>query len=93
MTEKDIEREADSEFKKDFNELAKDIIREANTLPKEPATEKENLDIIKHLIKRLALHQINLELSSKKTNFLLVVLSIIMAIGSLFSILSFFYKP
>ena len=93
MTEKDIKREAEAESKKPFEQLKQDIIREANTLPEKPAGEKENLDIIKHLIKRLALHQISLEAKAKKANILLIVLSVIMAIGSLFSILSFFCKP
>lgn len=93
MTEKDIKREAEAEFKKPFEQLKQDIIREANILPENPAGEKENMDIIKHLIKRLALHQISLEEKAKKANIWLIVLSLIMAIGSLFSILSFFYKP
>ncbi len=94
MEEKDIEEEARLELTKETYELVKDIIREANKLPKEqPASEKENLDIIKHLIKRLAVHQISLEERAKRTNNLLILLSIIMAIGSIFSILSFFCKP
>lgn len=91
MKDKDIECEVFWEFKKKPRELAKDIIREANTLPEKPAGEKENLDIIKHLIKRLAIHQISLDDRAKKANLLLLVLSVIMAIGSLFPILSFFY--
>lgn len=93
MTEEEIAREAEAESKKPFEQLKQDIIREAITLPEKPAGEKENLDIIKHLIKRLALHQISLEAKAKKANILLIVLSVIMAIGSLFSILSFCYRP
>lgn len=89
-----VENEALLEFEKNTEELVKDIIREANTLPKEqPASEKENLDIIKHLIKRLAVHQISLDDRAKKINYWLIILSIIMAIGAIFSILSFFYRP
>lgn len=94
--EEDIKREAEAEFKKPFKQLAEDIIREANTLPEKPAGEHENLDIIKHLIKRLALHQISLECKAEQSNLLLIranrwliVLSVIMAIGAIFSILSF----
>ena len=94
MEENDIENEARLEFKKNMEELVKDIIREANTLPKgQPASEKENLDIIKHLIKRLAVHQISLDNRAKKINILLIILSFIMTIGAIFSILSFFYRP
>lgn len=93
MEEKYIEGEACLEVKKKPEELVKDIIREANTLPEEPASEKENLDIIKHLIKRLAVHQISLDDRAKKINYWLIILSFIMAIGAIFSILSFFYRP
>ena len=92
MEEKDVECEAHIEFTKKTKELVKDVIREANTLPKDPAGKDQNLDIIKHLIKRLAVHQIILEDKAKKTNILLIVLSIIMALGALFSILTFFFS-
>lgn len=92
MTDKEIEAEIKLEFDKDTLILAKDIWNEANTLPPKPAGEKENLDIIKHLIKRLTVHQIILEDRANKTNFWLIVLSMIMAIGALFSILSYFNK-
>ncbi len=92
MKEEYIECEARLEFTKKARELAKDIIREANTPPQDPASEKENLDIIKHLIKRIAVHQISLDARAKWTNCWLIVLSGIMAIGAIFSILSF-YRP
>ena len=92
MNKKQIEREAEQEFKKNSSELVKDIIREANELPKEPASEKENLDIIKHLIKRLTVHQIILEEKANKIGLWLIILSIIMAVGALFSIFQFFFK-
>lgn len=92
MEEKYIEGEACLEFKKNTKELIKDVIREANTPPIEPASEKENLDIIKHLIKRLAIHQISLDDRAKKVNHWLIILSVIMAIGAIFSFLSFIYK-
>lgn len=90
MTNEEIEIEVNSEFEKNSRELAKDIWREANKIPQEPANEKENLDIIKHLIKRLTVHQIVLQDRINKTNCWLIVLSVIMAIGALFSILSYF---
>ncbi len=90
MTEETIEAEVELEFTKNTKELAKDAIREANENPQNPAGEKENLDIIKHLVKRLLVHQLILEDRVNKTNFWLVVLSIIMAIGALLSIVSFF---
>jgi len=91
IKEEEIEQELKQEFKKRHTDLAKDIIREANTLPEEPAGENENLDIIKHLIKRLAVHQLIIEEQAKIANARLVVLSIIMAIGAIFTILGFFY--
>ena len=94
MKEEDVEKEARLELTKKTYELVKDVIRETNTPPEEqPASEKENLDIIKHLIKRLAVHQISLDKRAKRSNILLIILSFIMAIGAIFSILSFFCKP
>lgn len=90
MNEEDIEKEANSEEKKKTKELIKDTIREANTGPENPLEEKENLDIIKHLIKRLAIHQIILQKRTGDTNRWLIVLSVIMAVGALFSILTYF---
>jgi hypothetical protein len=90
MNEEDIEKEANSEEKKKTKELIKDTIREANTGPENPLEEKENLDIIKHLIKRLAIHQIILQKRAGDTNRWLIVLSVIMAVGALFSILTYF---
>lgn len=92
MTEEDIEKEANSEEEKNYKELIRDAIREANTCPKTPLAEKENLDIIKHLIKRLAVHQIILQKRTEDTNRRLFILSIIMAVGALFSVLTFFCK-
>lgn len=92
MTEEDIKKEAKEELTKSTEELIKDTIREANTYPQTPLAENENLDIIKHLIKRLAIHQIILEKRTNETNRWLIILSIIMAVGALFSILSYF-KP
>ncbi len=89
MTNEEIEVEVKSEFEKNPRELAKDMVREANLIPQKPASEKENLDIIKHLIKRLTIHQAVLQDRTNKTNCWLIVLSIIMAIGALFSILSY----
>lgn len=90
MTEKEIQDEADGEKDKDAEELIKDTIREANQIPQNTASEKENLDIIKHLIKRLAIHQIVLEDRANGINSWLIILSAIMAIGAFFSILSYF---
>ena len=90
MMEKNIEGELCLEFQKNRNELIKDIIREANTLPENTASEIENLDIIKHLIKRLAIHQVSLDDGVKKMNNLLIFLSIIMAIGAIYTVLSFY---
>lgn len=92
MKEEELQREVNDEFTKDHYHLASDIIKEANTLPKTPAGEKENLDIIKHLIKRMAVHQLILEYQAKRTNCILIILSIIMAIGSLFTVLAFLIK-
>jgi predicted GTPase len=91
MTEEDIRREAQEEFSKGVMQLAMDAIREANTLPAGPASEKENLDSIKHLIKRLAVHQVSLDASARKASKWLVILSVIMAVGAVFQVLSFFW--
>ena|SRR3990172_10024604 len=80
MTEEEIKTEVEHEFHKKQKELAKDVIREANTLPKEPASEKENLDLIKHMLKRLAVHQLIIEEQSKKTNRLLLTITVVIAI-------------
>ena len=52
-------KEAIDELNKNSLQQIQDIIDEAKTLPTGPAGEKENLDIIKHLIKRLAYQQVS----------------------------------
>jgi hypothetical protein len=89
--EDNIRNEAAAELRKEADQLAADIIREANTHPEKPEGEKENLDIIKHLLKRIALHQLTIDAQGKRTNRILIWLSIIMAIGSLFTVLQFFF--
>lgn len=88
MKEKEVESEAEAELGKATIELVKDTIREANNIPQQVAGEKENLDIIKHLIKRLTVHQIILEDRANKMNLILLWLSVVMTISALFSILS-----
>lgn len=88
MNEKDIEKEAYLERFKDSNELIKDAIREANALPKTPTSEKNNLDIIKHLIKRLAVHQVSLEREANKTNKWLLLLTIISTFATVISLIN-----
>ncbi len=83
-------KEALDEFNKSSAHQIQDIIAEANNLPKNPASEKENLDIIKHLIKRLAYQQVSLNKKAKWTNLLLIILSTIMAASSALYIWSFF---
>ena len=90
MNEKDIEKEAYLEQFKNPNELIKDAIREANALPKTPAGEKDNLDIIKHLIKRLAIHQVSLEKEAGKTNKWLLWLTLVSTIAALISLVNIF---
>lgn len=90
ISEEQVRREIEDEFAKGLTTLARDITREANTHPTQPEGEKENLDIIKHLIKRLAIHQVCLVHQSKRTNRRLRILSIIMAIGALFAVLEYF---
>jgi len=85
-----IKKEANDEFKKSLPHLAQDIIREANTLPSEPAGEKENLDIIKHLLKRIALHQLVMDKQNRRTICILILLSIIMVVGALFTVLQYY---
>jgi len=83
MSEIGIENEAKQELAKPMLEFVKDVIREANTLPLNPANEKNNLDIIKHLIKRLAIHQVVLEKKASRTNYLLLLLTLIIAMAAL----------
>jgi Mg2+ and Co2+ transporter CorA len=88
MNETRVENEVKQETSKNTKELIKDIIREANSLPKNTANEKDNLDIIKHLIKRLAIHQIVLEGKTNETNRWLLFLSIVSTIAAILSFLS-----
>ena len=85
-----LSKEAYDELNKNAGQQIQDIIDEANNLPTEPAHEKENLDIIKHLIKRLAYQQVSLNEKAKLTNRWLMILSIIMAVSSALYIWSFF---
>ena len=73
-----VSQEALDELKKPASQQIQDIIDEANTLPKSYAGQSENLDIIKHLIKRLAYQQVSLNEKAKWTNRLLLILSFIM---------------
>lgn len=90
MNEEQITKEVKMELKKNLHQMANDIIREANNHPKSTLSERESLDIIKHLIKRLDLQQLNSIKKQNFTNTLLIILSIIMAIGSVFTILTYF---
>lgn len=90
ISDEKIKKEANDEFKKSLPHLAQDIIREANTLPGEPVGEKENLDIIKHLLKRIALHQLVMDKQNRRTICVLILLSVIMAIGALFTVLQYY---
>lgn len=74
MTEEEVENEAREELKKPTFDLIKDSIREANS------SKGDNLDLIKHLIKRLAIHQLILEERANKTNCLLLLMTIILVI-------------
>ena len=80
MTKEQIETEVKQEFDKKIDQLASDVIDEANTLPKNPAPEKENLDLIKHLLKKMAVHQLIIEKQAKKTNLYLLILTVIITI-------------
>ena len=88
-----FQREGNLELNKKTKKLVYDIIREANTLPgiNKVAGPEQNLDIIKHLIKRLAVHQIILEEKAKILNKILIILSIIMSIGAIASIINVIY--
>ena len=90
MNKKEIMCEAYEETTKSTKQLIEDCIQEANTLPKSVAPEKENLDIIKHLIKRLAIHQLLLEKEANKTNCWLLILSIISTIATVISLVNVF---
>jgi len=90
--EENIRREAAAELAKEPRQLSEDIIRETITPREKPASERENLDIIKHLLKRIALHQLALDRQGRRTNGILIVLSVIMAIGALFTVLQFLFR-
>jgi hypothetical protein len=86
------QKEGNEELLKEPKQLIYDIIREANTLPKNCAAPEQNLDIIKHELKRLAEHQVILEEKSSQTNLILVILSVIMAFGSVAGIVSLIFQ-
>ena len=92
VDEEGIRKEAAAELTKEPKQLSEDIIREASTHPDKPEGEKENLDIIKHLLKRIALHQLALDRQGRRTNCILILLSAIMAIGALFTVLQYFCR-
>lgn len=92
LTKDQVKVEVKEELKKPLKQLMTDIIREANSDYENTSTEKMNLDIIKHLIKRLDLHILNIEEKANFTNKLLIFLSIIGAFGALFTVLDFIYK-
>lgn len=82
MTEAEIKREAEEEFTKGYVQLAMDLIREANADGKPE-------DLTKHLLKRLGIHQLALDRQARRTNCLLLILSGVMAIGAVFSVLTY----
>jgi hypothetical protein len=88
----EIKKEVKEEFKKPKDKLAFDIVKEANSNydNSEAASEKVNLDIIKHLLKRLDLHIISIDKKAKWNNIILIFLSIIMAIGAIFAIFQYY---
>ncbi|MEE8186733.1 MAG: hypothetical protein V3T99_03610 [Nitrososphaerales archaeon] len=86
MNEHEIEKEVHEEFAKGYPQLAADIIREANA----PLNNHDNVDLIKHLVKRVALHQLVLEGQAKWTNTLLVLLAFIGGVASVFTIMAYF---
>jgi len=88
MTEEEITKETQIELKKNIKQMANDIIREANSNPNFPTFEQKSLDIIKHLLKRLDLQQLNTIKRQNKTNRLLILLSVIMTIGSICSVVT-----
>jgi hypothetical protein len=76
MTESEIKKEAQEELTKKPLQMIEDVIREAN-----PNIPRDNLDIIKHVIKRFAVQQASLVNKAKWTNRWLIILSIVMVLA------------
>lgn len=84
MSNDDLEREVESEFAKSDLQLGKDLIQEA-------MAQRSNDDSVKHLLKRLGLHQLVLDRQVRTANGWLLRLSVVMAIGALASIVQLIY--
>jgi hypothetical protein len=84
MSVNDSRHEVEAEFAKTDVQLGQDLIQEAGAKRPEP-------DSVKHLLKRLGLHQLVLDRRLRWTNTWLLILSVIMAFGSLASIVEAFY--
>ena len=79
MATDDLRREVEAEFNKSDVQLGLDLIQEA-------LANREPADSAKHLLKRMGLHQLVLDRQVRQTNQWLLILSVVMAIGSLASI-------
>jgi len=74
--------EVEGELCKSDHQLARDLIDEAM------AKRGNDLDNVKHLLKRVGFHQIVLARQSRRTNCWLLVLSVLMVIGAVASVIS-----
>ena len=84
MSNDDLKREVESEFAKSDAQLGQDLIQEA-------MTNRSDSDSVKHLLKRLGLHQLVLDRQVKTANCRLLWLSVVMAIGAVASIFQAVY--
>lgn len=84
MAHDDLKREIESEFAKSDSQLGQDLIQEA-------MAERSNDDSVKHMLKRLGLHQLVLDRQLRTANCWLLWLSVIMAIGAVASIVQAVY--
>lgn len=89
MSKDDLKREVESEFAKSDVQLGQDLIQEA-------MANRPDQDSVKHLLKRLGLHQLVLDRQVRKANRWLFWLSIVMAPASIvqavYAVLAYHYR-
>lgn len=85
--------QAESELHKDSVQQINDLIEEANRLIQPPNiadSEENNLDRIKHLLKRIGFQQAAIDYKTSKTNKILIVLTGVAIIPAIETIVKFF---
>lgn len=84
--------EAQSELKKNSIDQINDLIAEANRIidsPNEADSERNNLDRIKHILKRIGFQQAAIDYKTSRTNKILIWLTCIAALPAIEVIVKF----